>query len=101
MADTVFKADSLQLKPGQCIVYQVVATNEGVVPVTNIAINDALPAYTVLSAKQPALQCEAPGIGGTAPAFASTATAVSCGSTANTVAPGGKVTLTFAVQINP
>lgn len=101
VADTAFKADSLQLKPGQCIVYQVVATNEGVVPVTNIAINDALPAYTVLSAKQPALQCEAPGIGGTAPAFASTATAVSCGSAANTVAPGGKVTLTFAVQINP
>ncbi|OEZ32504.1 DUF11 domain-containing protein [Variovorax boronicumulans] len=97
-----FAATSLQLKPGQCIVYQVVATNEGVVPVTNIAINDALPAYTVLSAKQPALQCEAPGIGGTTPpAFASTATAVSCGSAANTVAPGGKVTLTFAVQINP
>lgn len=101
VADTAFAATSLQLKPGQCIVYQVVATNEGVVPVTNIAINDALPAYTVLSAKQPALQCEAPGIGGTAPAFASTATAVSCGSAANTVAPGGKVTLTFAVQINP
>jgi len=101
VADTVFKADSLQLKPGQCIVYQVVATNEGIVPVTNIAINDALPAYTVLSAKQPALQCEAPGIGGTTPVFASTATAVSCGSAANTVAPGGKVTLTFAVQINP
>ncbi|BEP69287.1 MULTISPECIES: hypothetical protein [unclassified Variovorax] len=101
VADTAFTATSLQLKPGQCIVYQVVATNEGVVPVTNIAINDALPAYTVLSAKQPALQCEAPGIGGTAPAFASTATAVSCGSAANTVAPGGKVTLTFAVQINP
>lgn len=96
-----FAATSLQLKPGQCIVYQVVATNEGVVPVTNIAINDALPAYTVLSAKQPALQCEAPGIGGTTPVFASTATAVSCGSAANTVAPGGKVTLTFAVQINP
>ncbi|MES2249068.1 MAG: hypothetical protein V4645_17440 [Pseudomonadota bacterium] len=102
VADTAFAATSLQLKPGQCIVYQVVATNEGVVPVTNIAINDALPAYTVLSAKQPALQCEAPGIGGTTPpAFASTATAVSCGSAANTVAPGGKVTLTFAVQINP
>ncbi|WP_095950236.1 beta strand repeat-containing protein [Variovorax boronicumulans] len=101
VADTAFAATSLQLKPGQCIVYQVVATNEGIVPVTNIAINDALPAYTVLSAKQPALQCEAPGIGGTAPAFASTATAVSCGSAANTVAPGGKVTLTFAVQINP
>ncbi|PIF73227.1 putative repeat protein (TIGR01451 family) [Variovorax sp. 54] len=101
VADTALAGTALQLKPGQCIVYQVVATNEGVVPVTNIAINDALPPYTTLSVKQPALQCEAPGIGGTPLAYASTATAVSCGSTANTLAPGGKATLTFAVQINP
>ncbi|QOF75942.1 DUF11 domain-containing protein [Variovorax sp. 38R] len=96
-----FAATSLQLKPGQCIVYKVVATNEGIVPVTNIAINDALPAYTTLSAKQPALQCEATGVSGTALAFVPGATAVSCGSAANTVAPGGTATLTFAVQINP
>ncbi|QFZ85444.1 DUF11 domain-containing protein [Variovorax paradoxus] len=96
-----FAATSLQMKPGQCIVYQVVATNEGIVQVSNIAINDALPAYTTLSAKQPALQCEATGVSGTALAFVPGATAVSCGSAANTVAPGGKVTLTFAVQINP
>ncbi|KQX94762.1 hypothetical protein ASD34_23735 [Variovorax sp. Root473] len=96
-----FAATPLQLKPGQCIVYKVVATNEGVMPVTNIAINDALPAFTALNATQPASQCVATGVGGTALAFASSATAVSCGSTANTVAPGGAATLTFAVQINP
>ncbi len=102
VADTAFAATSLQMKPGQCIVYQVVATNEGIVPVTNIAINDALPAYTTLSVKQPTSQCAPTGVTGAVPlAFASTATAVSCGSSANTVAPGGTATLTFAVQINP
>ena len=98
-----FAATPLQLKPGQCIVYKVVATNEGTVPVTNIAINDALPAYTALSAKQPAAaeQCTSTNVGGTALVFAQTATAVSCGSTANTVAPGGTATLSFAVLITP
>jgi uncharacterized repeat protein (TIGR01451 family) len=54
VADGAFAAAPLSLKPGQCIVYKVVATNEGTAPVTNIAINDAVPAYTSLSATQPA-----------------------------------------------
>ncbi|WP_447774956.1 hypothetical protein [Variovorax boronicumulans] len=35
--DELFSAKSLQLKPGQCIVYKVVATNEGAVPVAALA----------------------------------------------------------------
>jgi len=37
---------------------------------------------------------------GTALAYAQTPTAVSCGSAANIVAPGGSATLTFAVRID-
>lgn len=100
-ADGAFAATPLSLKPGECIVYQVTATNEGTSPVTNIAINDAVPAFTSLTgATQPAAQCVATGITGTAPVYAQTATAVSCGSTGNTVAPSGSATLTFAVRIN-
>ncbi|SCX73164.1 hypothetical protein [Variovorax sp. EL159] len=102
VADTAFAATPLTLKPGQCIVYKVVATNEGTAPVTNIAINDAVPAYTSLSATQPATatQCTSTGVSGTALAYAQTATAVSCGSAANTVAPSGMATLLFSVKIN-
>ena len=102
VADGAFAAAPLSLKPGQCIVYKVVATNEGTAPVTNIAINDAVPAYTSLSATQPAAatQCTSTGVTGTALVYAQTATAVSCGSAANTVAPSGTATLTFAVKIN-
>jgi uncharacterized repeat protein (TIGR01451 family) len=102
VADGAFAAAPLSLKPGQCIVYKVVATNEGTAPVTNIAINDAVPAYTSLSATQPtaASRCTSTGVSGTALVYAQTATAVSCGSAANTVAPSGTATLTFAVKIN-
>jgi uncharacterized repeat protein (TIGR01451 family) len=102
VADGAFAAAPLSLKPGQCIVYKVVATNEGTAPVTNIAINDAVPAYTSLSATQPAAatRCTSTGVTGTALVYAQTATAVSCGSATNTVAPSGTATLTFAVKIN-
>ncbi|QGW81604.1 beta strand repeat-containing protein [Variovorax paradoxus] len=102
-ADGLFAATPLSLKPGQCIVYRVVATNEGTAPITNIAINDAAPAFTSLTgATQPPVltQCVSTGVTGTALAYAQTPTAVSCGSAANTVAPGGTATLTFAVRID-
>lgn len=100
-ADAAFSAAPLTLKPGQCIVYQVVGTNEGTAPIANIKINDLAPAYTSLTgATQPASQCTSVGVTGTAVAYASTGTAVSCGSAANSVAPSGTVTLTFAVKID-
>ncbi|MDI3381560.1 beta strand repeat-containing protein [Xenophilus aerolatus] len=70
-------AAPLSLKPGQCIVYQVVATNQGTAPVSNLSINDALPAYTSLTgATQPAVQCSSLGMTGTAVAYTPTATTV-------------------------
>ena len=95
-------------KPGQCVIYKVVATNEGTAPITNLSINDAVPPYTTLATTQPAAatpptsQCQAVNIGGTPPAYvgAAGATTVSCGSAANTVPPGATLELDFAVQIN-
>ncbi|MCY1207930.1 hypothetical protein D9M72_195410 [compost metagenome] len=93
----------LVAKPGECIVYRVVATNEGAAPVTNMSINDAVPAYTSFTgATQPpaANQCTSTGVTGTALAYSSTATTVACGSASNTVAPGGTATLLFSVKVN-
>ncbi|QOF77551.1 beta strand repeat-containing protein [Variovorax sp. 38R] len=100
-----FSTALLTMKPGQCVLYRIVATNEGVAPISNLKINDAVPAYTSLTgATQPAAatQCSSTGLTGTAVAYAGTApaTTVSCGSAANTLAPGGTATLIFAVKIN-
>lgn len=100
-----FGTTQLTLKPGECIVYQIVATNEGAAPVSNVSIADAIPVYTTYAgATQPAAQCGSTGLTGTAVAYATTGapvSATSCGSAANTLAPGGSVTLTFSVKVNP
>ena len=36
-------------QPGQCVVYRIVATNEGNAAVTNVVITDATPAFTKVS----------------------------------------------------
>ena len=94
-----FSAATFGIKPGQCVIYQVIATNQGSGPVSNVSIGDAVPAFTTLSTSQPAAQCVSVGVTGT-PVFANTAATVSCGSAVNTVAPGGTVTLTYAVKVN-
>ena len=99
---------SLVAKPGECLVYRVVATNEGTAPVTNMSINDAVPAFTSLTgATQPTTRCVSTGVTPTfttAANYTSTATTVACGiapgSTTNSVAPGGTATLTFSVKVN-
>lgn len=92
----------LAAKPGNCIVYQVTATNQGTSTVTNLMLSDTLPQYTTLNATQPSATCASTGI---TPAlgngnYSTTAGAVSCGSASNSVSAGGTATLTFEVKVN-
>lgn len=103
--DTAFSAAAIAAaKPGQCVIYNVVAENQGTSIITNLSMTDSVPTWTTLTgAVQPATQCVSTGI---TPAFTganygSTASAVTCGSAANSVNPGGTATLTFSVRINP
>ncbi len=92
-------AASTATAPGQCIAYQVKATNTTAGTITNLAISDIVPANTSL-----ALTCGAPSLSGVVIAnpsyvagFTGTVTSgtiASLGSTAST-------TLTFCVRINP
>ena len=43
-----FVQTALSAKPGACIIYRIVATNQGVSAATNVVINDATPTYTTL-----------------------------------------------------
>ncbi|MBK9184983.1 MAG: hypothetical protein IPM78_01265 [Moraxellaceae bacterium] len=42
--------------PGECIIYSIKATNEGVSPVTSVVINDTTPQFTILKRLQTPLQ---------------------------------------------
>jgi uncharacterized repeat protein (TIGR01451 family) len=97
----VLTSDAAQsAAPGDCLYYQVVVTNNGSAPVTNVSVTDNAPAYTTLSTA-PAPTCASTGLTGTAAALSNpTSTSVSCGSTANELAPGGTLTLQFAVELN-
>jgi uncharacterized repeat protein (TIGR01451 family) len=88
------------VRPGDCVVYQVVATNEGTAAVTGVTLSDAVPSYTTYAgATQPAAQCIA-GAGVTgSPVYAATATSVSCG-VATSVPPGATLQLNFSVQVS-
>ncbi|MES3020816.1 MAG: hypothetical protein V4857_04445 [Pseudomonadota bacterium] len=104
IADAGFAATPISGKPGQCILYRVIATNQGLAQVNNIFISDSVPTWTAISgASQPATQCQSANVTPaltTAANYATSASSVSCGSTANTVAPGGTAQLDFAVKIN-
>ena len=47
-ADGAFAATTLNALPGACIMYRIVATNEGVSQVTSVLINDTTPSFTTL-----------------------------------------------------
>lgn len=95
-----FSTVTLTQKPGTCVVYQITATNYGSTPLSNVSINDMVPAYTVWATKQPSNQCTSTGTTGSVSlTHTSGTTGVICG-TASTLNPGGTLTLTFAVQLS-
>jgi len=85
---------ALSQKPGECIWYKIVATNEGDADVTNVVINDATPTFTTYGSGG---ACSA-GATLTKPAVGSSGT-VNC-ATWPTVAPAATVQLDFAVRID-
>jgi uncharacterized repeat protein (TIGR01451 family) len=62
-ADGAFTTGTLQAKPGACVTYQITAINDGNEAVTNVVINDAVPAYTAINAPVPALDPSTPKAG--------------------------------------
>ncbi len=70
VADTAFGAANITANPGECICYEVTATNTGAVNTTNSVFNDTTPVFTTLSVapavtvgaitQQPALAANGP-----------------------------------------
>ncbi|MFM7026165.1 MAG: hypothetical protein ACKOWC_08950 [Limnohabitans sp.] len=88
-----------QAAPGDCLYYEVVATNNGAAPVNDVSIADAAPTYTTLKTT-PAAECSATGLTSGSVSPATNGNTVTCGGSGTALAPGGALTLRFATQIN-
>jgi trimeric autotransporter adhesin len=95
---TSYVTTQVNAKPGECVTYEVVATNLGATSVTSVTISDATPSYTKLR-------------GTTVPTCSSATTITPSTGSANyvgpvscvfgTLAPGASFILVFSVQIDP
>jgi len=88
-AGAAFSATPMQAIPGECIVYRVMATNEGLGTVTTLALSDSRPAFTLFNAGP---TCTAGTADYTAPTF-------SCSGIS--LAPAAVATMEFRVQVQP
>lgn len=64
--DGGFTLTATRVAPAECVIWQVVATNTGVDPLTNLVVNDRIPAYTTYSANSLAGCAGDAGTGATA-----------------------------------
>lgn len=100
VGDVAYTTANLAALPGECIMYRIVATNEGVSPVTTIVINDTTPAFTTLSvAPAPAVTTSGTAIVATTGINTNGATGA-LGATANTLNGAETATFTFSVKID-
>jgi uncharacterized repeat protein (TIGR01451 family) len=99
----VFGLASLSVLPGECILYQVVTTNEGNAPVTNVSLEDYVQQYTDFTTAQPTVQCATTGATGSAVGFTSAGSPLklTCsGATPGvTLNPTGTMTMVYRVQV--
>lgn len=127
LADTAFSTTDITGKPGQCVMYKIVATNAGSADVTGLKVSDATPAFTTYydqSVATTTTATTAAACGGGAVAVdtanavktvrsdlgaltAPTTVSAACGNAATitssigTLTPQQFATLTFSVRINP
>ena len=97
----------LQALPGQCVLYEVLLRNDGTAAISNVSLSSSVPPFTRYAqepARQPASQCVATLLSGTAVAYSppdGSDRVVACASEANSLAPAGTVMLRYSVQIEP
>jgi uncharacterized repeat protein (TIGR01451 family) len=100
VGEVAYTTAILSALPGECIMYRIVATNEGVSPVTSVVINDTTPAFTSLSVA-PAVSIVVPGTSVGATTGISTNTAIGAlGATVDVLGGAETATFTFSVKID-
>jgi len=98
--EQAYTTANINALPGECIMYRIIATNEGVSPVTTITINDSTPAFTSLSVgPAPAVVTSGAGVVATTGISTNAATGA-LGATVSTLSGGQTATFTFSVKID-
>ncbi len=100
---------TLTAKPGQCLLYQITATNVGVTAALSLVISDSTPINTTYNcnaastgaAGGSAAVALSGGGGATPTAPATCASGTISSGTISSLAPGASAVLSFGVQINP
>lgn len=95
-----YTQNTVSAKPGECVKYRIVATNEGNATVTNVVISDNTPSYTTLKAitsvsplaTSATLQNTASYVDG----YTGTVSAEQ-----SPLAPNASATLEFVIKVNP
>jgi len=95
-ADTAFSAAKLPVAPGACIIYEVTATNEGLGNVTDLKIEDTLPAFTDQVAGP---SCTVPSTTSAAGSYSDPTFSCSGETPAITLKPAESATMTFSVMV--
>lgn len=94
-ADGSFQLSGLAIRPGQCVVYQIQATNEGSQTLTNVTIRDTVPPYTTLQVPP------APSVTQGTVDLTQVATTGELAGVVGTLLPGQSASLRFAIQVQP
>lgn len=101
-----FTNANINALPGACIMYRIVATNEGVSPVTSVVINDTTPSFTTLFDKVAGTPVTVttsttPAVtGGTVPIKPTDGTAGALQANVGTLNGTQSATFTFSVKID-
>lgn len=92
-ADSAFTTAQFDVKPAECVIYRVLATNVGSVAVANVVVSDSTPSYTTYNG----------GLLATGSASSSAPAVAAAGSVSATwtsIAPAASVTLEFRVRVD-
>lgn len=95
-ADAAFVFTGFQVAPGECVIYELEATNQGAESMNNVTISDRTQPYTVYQAN--ALSCTSPDNSCTVTDPADGATGP-IDANAGTLAPGEQATLIFGLEV--
>ena len=91
---------TVSAKPGQCVRYRIVATNEGNANVTNVVISDNTPSYTTLKALGTSGTESPKATNATLGGISADGTTGTISATQSTLAPNASSSLEFVIKVD-
>lgn len=100
ISGTTYTQATVSAKPGQCVRYRIVATNEGNANVTNVVISDNTPSYTTLKALGTPGTESPKATNATLGGISADGTTGTISATQSTLVPNASSSLEFVIKVN-